>query len=939
MYGKRQSTKNRKPHLTEYFIRREKLVQKVDHADKKIIVLCAPSGCGKTIFMDLYGETFGKRQVWYRLEESDNDISIFLDTLAAALREAVPELSFFPELPQEAEGLKDRQEEDGFFRNMGRELALALAEALDGERLCVMLDDSWNLKCRKVLSVLSGFSEGLPDGARLLVSARDRIPCFVLKALAAGEVLILSWEDLAFTLEEMEQILVPVEREGLEDLADRIYAFMKGWPAGVLLLYQYLKDKKRNLVQEGMKELCQKAQVYDFIMYELFQELSSEMRQFLMAASVLDTLDAGCAGAIGNINGKELQGEALSAGLFLQRDEGGGQSCQLLPVFRCCFLRQMDEREKRKGYSAAARYYLAAGYAGQAAEYAIRAHDGEAFSLVVEQEGEKLLKAEDHETMERWNTVLDAMEKEDGSITPGALFVTALYWKALGKLERAWEYLECALKKAEDLEAEDVYTRLLIKKIDWKLEEGKGREAEAVTSVFLSGSHGWYKNRFLIKYARLKCLVFCGAFSEARILARKLLGGSMGTTDSLEEDRIKQAAGEIFKALAAGSGAWNGSRELTASSGECPEAWNIGAAFWIIGQLDRFLTNKIQGEGTKRALELAESLEKELPGSFFALTGAVFTGLWNLREGNFKNACKALTLAFRLAPELRMDRNIFTEEIRDELYRLLLAYKSGYQGIKGEFSLFVSCFGSFRAVILETGEEIGWRSRKARECMALLALNGTRAFTREEMMSILWDGDRLPANEVAAFHNLLSSIRKSLSPWGLSDLLVFDGKRYSLRPGKVYTEVSQGEELADAIMAGDRDRLMAMEASLFRFASRPFLLKKGTAWATERRDFYEIWFARGLVLLGEIYQKKGRTEDAILAFQKALELSPYLEPAQTGFLIAFGSQNDAEKLRRAYKRICALFEQDMEEIPESLTKIYKDIMKNVRKGGNPQKHI
>ena len=92
----------------------------------------------------------------------------------------------------------------------------------------------------------------------------------------------------------------------------------------------------------------------------------------------------------------------------------------------------------------------------------------------MEQEGEKLLKAEDHETMELWNTVLDAMEKEDGSITPGAFFVTALYWKALGKLERAWEYLECALKKAWDLEAEDVYTRLLIKKIDWKLEEWKG---------------------------------------------------------------------------------------------------------------------------------------------------------------------------------------------------------------------------------------------------------------------------------------------------------------------------------------------------------------------------------------------------------------------------------------------------------------------------------
>ena len=100
----------------------------------------------------------------------------------------------------------------------------------------------------------------------------------------------------------------------------------------------------------------------------------------------------------------------------------------------------------------------------------------------------------------------------------------------------------------------------------------------------------------------------------------------MGNTDSLEEARIKEAAGEIFRALAAGSGAWNGSRELPALSGECPEAWNIGAAFWIIGQLEYFLADKIQEGDTKRALELAESLEKELPGSFFCFNRSCVYG-------------------------------------------------------------------------------------------------------------------------------------------------------------------------------------------------------------------------------------------------------------------------------------------------------------------------
>ena len=265
------------------------------------------------------------------------------------------------------------------------------------------------------------------------------------------------------------------------------------------------------------------------------------------------------------------------------------------------------------------------------------------------------------------------------------------------------------------------------------------------------------------------------------------------------------------------------------------------------------------------------------------------------------------------------------------LYRLMLARERGYEGSEGEYSLFVVCFGSFRTLILETGEEVRWRSRKVRECMAFLALNGSRGFTREELLEALWDTDRLPANEVASFHNLLSSIRRSLAPWGLGDLLVYAGKKYSLKPGRVYTELSRGEDLVAAAMVKDAERIRSMQASLFRFASSPFLSRKGSAWALERRNFYEIWFARGLAYLGEEYRKEGKPETAALAFQKALELSPYMEQAQAGLLMACGDQGSMEKLHRAYKRIGSILKKDMEEIPESVTQTYKELVKNIRK--------
>ena len=91
--------------------------------------------------------------------------------------------------------------------------------------------------------------------------------------------------------------------------------------------------------------------------------------------------------------------------------------------------------------------------------------------------------------------------------------------------------------------------------------------------------------------------------------------------------------------------------------------------------------------------------------------------------------------------------------------------------------------------------------------------------------------------------------------------------------------------------------------------------------------------------LGETYRKEGRPETAALAFQKALELSPYMEQAQTGLLMACGDQGSIEKLRRAYKRIGSILKKDMEEGPEGITETYKEIVKNVRISRNAQKCI
>lgn len=124
-------------------------------------------------------------------------------------------------------------EEDDFYQRIGRELAYTLKRDLGDGPLDLMLDDSQTLDSRPVFSILSGLTDALPGNVRILISTRGRIPGFALRFLAAGEALVLSGGELAFSLEETAEVFSGLETgERLESLTKQIGGFLEGWPRG-----------------------------------------------------------------------------------------------------------------------------------------------------------------------------------------------------------------------------------------------------------------------------------------------------------------------------------------------------------------------------------------------------------------------------------------------------------------------------------------------------------------------------------------------------------------------------------------------------------------------------------------------------------------------------------------------------------------------------------
>ena len=121
----------------------------------------------------------------------------------------------------------------------------------------------------------------------------------------------------------------------------------------------------------------------------------------------------------------------------------------------------------------------------------------------------------------------------------------------------------------------------------------------------------------------------------------------------------------------------------------------------------------------------------------------------------------------------------------------------------------VDLLGSCRAVRLATGQEVAFRTRKARCLLGLLLLSPGCRMNREQLASLLWD----PAPEALARSSLrqaLKELRAVLAPEG-DDLLKSDRFSVGLNGSAFAVDVLRFRELI-ASSHGDPPALLAAAA-------------------------------------------------------------------------------------------------------------------------------
>ncbi len=317
--------------LVDRPVLRESLVRAL--STQPLVLITAAAGFGKTsvLAQALAALPAGTAQAWVSCDTGDHPLQLFA-CLVAALEPFDLPWRVAPDALITAAAAAD-DTPAGRARTQ-RAIAVELINALDACEVphgVIAVDDLHRIEHPGVYEFIDQLLERMTPRWTLAIASRELPPIALARLRAAGEVSDFSLDALRFDADETRALAATV---GLgADAAQALQERTAGWPAGLRLALNVLKSTPGASL-EGSAPLIDR-QVFDFLATEVLDRLPTELREFLLATSVLPELTASrCAALTGDERAAERIDAIERAGLFAQVVEAPEPTLRLHDLFR-----------------------------------------------------------------------------------------------------------------------------------------------------------------------------------------------------------------------------------------------------------------------------------------------------------------------------------------------------------------------------------------------------------------------------------------------------------------------------------------------------------------------------------------------------------------------------------------------------------------------------
>ena len=379
------------PYSSGPWLKRERLLHYISTVvNRKLVLVTAPAGYGKTIFLTQWYEQCrqdGVACTWLTLDKSDNDRLQFIHSLLLALR------SINSEIGNYTQQLLDSQVEpdlDDIINHLCGDFG-----SLEKDTV-IVLDDYDRADAPGINEILEILLCRTPPYVQFLIAARKQPGLPVARLQLQNTCTVISVEALRFSVAEVSAFFKRLHQlEMADDEVELLIEKSEGWIAGLQLVMLAAKNRQSGKALPGSLS-GDFRDIADYLVSDVLSQLPETLQEFLIKSSVLNKLNAElCEILTGRSDSQQILEQMESANLFLMpvgETREWYRYHQLFREFLLFELQKSDVIDSADLYRRASLWFEQNDMPEDAVNYALKAKDNERAIRLVETFAEQMIR-------------------------------------------------------------------------------------------------------------------------------------------------------------------------------------------------------------------------------------------------------------------------------------------------------------------------------------------------------------------------------------------------------------------------------------------------------------------------------------------------------------------------------------------------------------------
>lgn len=392
---------------------RPRLLQRLDESlVGRVTLVSAPAGFGKSTLVSSWlthltdsTEPLRYKTGWVSLDESDNQLPIFLSYLVAAIEESLPQsCTAVTSLLQAKPPPTVEELADGLI-NCLTDLAVSIL---------VVLDDLHTIDDQAIYVFLARLIERTPPHFHLILITRVDPPLPINRWRARRQLSELRLHDLSFNLEETAAFLNGnLDQVVSDSLVASLHRRTEGWAVGIWLAVLALRNQTDYAEFAAEIEAASSRYIVDYLVDDVLEKQPPSIQKFLISTAILNRFCPGLCAAVVDIDEPTAQHHIAyiaRANLFLVELSSPARWYRYHHQFQFMLLSRLHERYSQDAIATlrrqAASWLAAHDQVGEALHHLLTIPDEEAAADLIESQRIAALNELRFGELEEWLSLL-----------------------------------------------------------------------------------------------------------------------------------------------------------------------------------------------------------------------------------------------------------------------------------------------------------------------------------------------------------------------------------------------------------------------------------------------------------------------------------------------------------------------------------------------------